>query len=179
MGHTVPLLLLDTDLEENDARDRVLTDHLYGGDERYRLCQEAVLGLGGVQMLQALGHPEFKIYHMNEGHSALATIALLEQLSGMTGRRFSETDIETVRRQCVFTTHTPVPAGHDRFPAELVRQVLGENREGAPAPAGGLGRFSQYDRAGAASVRLRQCGLDAAWRGLAPDVPRASCRSHY
>jgi starch phosphorylase len=129
MGHSVPLLLLDTDLEENDARDRVLTDHLYGGDDRYRLCQETVLGVGGVQMLQALGYPEFKIYHMNEGHSALATVALLEQLAGTAGGRFSETDIETVRRQCVFTTHTPVPAGHDRFPAELVRQVLGEGRE--------------------------------------------------
>jgi starch phosphorylase len=126
MGQTVPLLLLDTDLEENDSRDRVLTDHLYGGDDRYRLCQETVLGLGGVQMLRALNYPGFKIYHMNEGHSALATIALLEQLSA--NRRFSETEIETVRRQCVFTTHTPVPAGHDRFPADLVHQVLGEAR---------------------------------------------------
>lgn len=128
-GHTVPLLLLDTDLDENDSRDRVLTDHLYGGDDRYRLCQEAILGLGGVQMLQALDYPGVKIYHMNEGHSALATIALIERSLGIqSAPEFSENEVEAVRRQCVFTTHTPVPAGHDRFPAELVYHVLGEAR---------------------------------------------------
>jgi len=128
-GYTVPLLLLDTDLDENDSRDRVLTDHLYGGDDRYRLCQEAVLGLGGVQMLQAFDYPGVKIYHMNEGHSALATIAILEQSLGtQSGLGFSENEVEAVRRQCVFTTHTPVPAGHDRFPAELIYHVLGEAR---------------------------------------------------
>ncbi|MEX0803356.1 MAG: alpha-glucan family phosphorylase [Candidatus Binatia bacterium] len=127
--YTVPLLLLDTDLDENDSRDRVLTDHLYGGDDRYRLCQEAVLGLGGVRMLQALDYPGVKIYHVNEGHSALATLALLEQSLGtQSGRGFSENEVEAVRRQCVFTTHTPVPAGHDRFPTDLVYQVLGEAR---------------------------------------------------
>ena len=126
-GHTVPLLLLDTDLEENDPRDRVLTDHLYGGDERYRLCQEAVLGFGGVAMIRALNYSGLQIYHMNEGHSAFATVALLEEQSSSQGM-FSEVQLEAVRRQCVFTTHTPVPAGHDRFPADLVRQVLGEPR---------------------------------------------------
>lgn len=131
-GHGVPLLFLDTDLEENDPRDRVLTDHLYGGDEHYRLCQEAVLGFGGVAILRALGHSSLRVFHMNEGHSALITLALLEEQSGARpARAISEREVEAVRRQCVFTTHTPVAAGHDRFPNGLVHQVLGEARAAA------------------------------------------------
>jgi starch phosphorylase len=119
-GHTVPLIFLDADLPENLPGDRSLTDYLYGGDERYRLCQEAILGIGGVLMLRALGYHDVRVFHMNEGHSALATLALLEEQSGEAReRRYSENEIESVRRQCVFTTHTPVPAGHDRFPADL------------------------------------------------------------
>jgi len=131
-GHAVPLLLLDTHLEENDPKDRVITDHLYGGDEHYRLCQEVVLGIGGVAMIQALDYPNLKIYHMNEGHSAFATLALLEQQAGGGQRpHFSDIEAEAVRSQCVFTTHTPVPAGHDHFHADLVRHVLGETRSAA------------------------------------------------
>ncbi|MBI2181986.1 MAG: alpha-glucan family phosphorylase [Deltaproteobacteria bacterium] len=131
-GHVVPLLFLDTDLEENDPRDRVLTDHLYGGDEHYRLCQEAVLGFGGVAMLRALGHWGLRVFHMNEGHSALITLALLEEQFGTRqARAISQKEVEAVRRQCVFTTHTPVAAGHDRFPSGLVHQVLGEARAAA------------------------------------------------
>lgn len=128
-GHVVPLLFLDAGLTENDPRDRVLTDHLYGGDERYRLCQEAILGFGGVAMLHALGYQDVQVYHMNEGHSALVTLALLERRSnGIRIDAIGETDLEAVRQRCVFTTHTPVPAGHDRFSTELVYQVLGERR---------------------------------------------------
>ena len=128
-GHTVPLFFLDTDLEDNSPADRGLTDFLYGGDQRYRLCQEVVLGLGGIAMLRALGYVDIKIIHMNEGHSALATLALLEELAReCPEKRLSETNIEAVRQRCVFTTHTPVPAGHDRFQADLVYQVLGEQR---------------------------------------------------
>jgi starch phosphorylase len=133
-GHAVPLIFLDTDLEENSAADRGLTDFLYGGDQRYRLCQEAILGIGGVRMLAALGYVDIQTYHMNEGHSALATLALLEELGGeRSERRFSETEIQKIRQRCAFTTHTPVPAGHDRFPANLVYEVLGEKRAGALA----------------------------------------------
>jgi starch phosphorylase len=133
-GHTVPLIFLDTDLQENSPEDRGLTDFLYGGDQRYRLCQEAILGLGGVAMLRVLGYTATQIFHMNEGHSALVTLALLEDLAGAVAeKRLSEIELETVRRRCVFTTHTPVPAGHDRFPAELVYQVLGEQRAGVLA----------------------------------------------
>jgi len=126
-GHGVPLFFLDTNLDENDPRDRALTDHLYGGDELYRLCQEVVLGFGGVAMLRTLGYTNLRVFHMNEGHSAFITLALLQEQAGAKlDGGFSETQVETVRRQCVFTTHTPVPAGHDRFRADLVRQVLGE-----------------------------------------------------
>jgi starch phosphorylase len=128
-GHKVPLLLLDTDLDGNDPQDRVLTDHLYGGDEHYRLCQEAILGFGGLVMLRALGYSRVRVFHMNEGHSALITVALLEERAGaQAGASIADTELEAVRQQCVFTTHTPVPAGHDRFPMDLIRQVLGEQR---------------------------------------------------
>ena len=126
-GDTVTHLLLDTDVDGNEPWDRTLTDHLYGGDERYRLCQEAILGFGGLTFLRALGYSNVRVFHMNEGHSAFLTLALLEERSATRLKhRVSETEIEAVRQQCVFTTHTPVPAGHDRFPETLVRQVLGE-----------------------------------------------------
>jgi starch phosphorylase len=125
----VPVYFLDTLLPENTPWDQTLTDHLYGGDERYRLAQEVVLGFGGIALLRALGYETIRCYHMNEGHAALLTLALLEELAGGRGlRAVSEADREAIRRQCVFTTHTPVPAGQDKFPVELVRQVLGEER---------------------------------------------------
>jgi starch phosphorylase len=131
-GHAVPLLFLDTALEENDARDRVLTDHLYGGDEHYRLCQEVVLGFGGVAILRALGHSQIRVFHMNEGHSALIALALLEERgNARPDHGYAEAEVEAVRRQCAFTTHTPVPAGHDRFPKGLVKEILGEARSTA------------------------------------------------
>ena len=136
-GHAVPLLFMDTNIEGNDPRDRALTDHLYGGDEHYRLCQEVVLGFGGMAMLRALGYNNQRLFHMNEGHSAFVTLALLtEQAHARPDHGFSETQIEAVRRQCVFTTHTPVPAGHDRFGAGLIHQVLGEGLASALAQMG-------------------------------------------
>lgn len=127
-GHVVPIFLLDTDLELNTGWDRGLTDHLYGGDENYRMQQEIVLGMGGVRMANALGL-RVNVYHMNEGHASLLTLALLErQLCGGPLRAATETDIEHVRRQCVFTTHTPVPAGHDRFSTEQSIRILGGER---------------------------------------------------
>jgi starch phosphorylase len=127
-GHIVPVYLLDTDLELNTGWDRGLTDHLYGGDENYRMQQEIVLGMGGVRMANALGM-RVNVYHMNEGHASLLTLALLErQLCGGPLRAATETDIQHVRRQCVFTTHTPVPAGHDRFSTEQSIRILGGER---------------------------------------------------
>lgn len=123
----VPIYFLDTALPENSDWDRSLTDHLYGGDEHYRLCQEVILGIGGIAILRALGYKDITAYHMNEGHSALLTMALLCEEADRS--RLAVNDrrtIEQVRDQCVFTTHTPVPAGFDKFPIDLVRQVLGD-----------------------------------------------------
>lgn len=118
-GHCVPLLLLDTDFEPNTQQDQELTAWLYGGDQRYRLAQEIILGVGGVRMLRALGYTQLERFHMNEGHAALLVLELLNE-------RETDWDFETVRTRCVFTTHTPVPAGHDQFPYELVQRVLTE-----------------------------------------------------
>jgi len=127
-GHVVPIYLLDTDVEENSGWDRGLTDHLYGGDTNYRLQQEIVLGMGGARMAHALGY-RINVYHMNEGHAALLTLALLErQLGGGPLGAATEADIEQVRKKCVFTTHTPVPAGHDRFSIEQAIRILGGDR---------------------------------------------------
>ena len=122
---TVPVFLLDTDLPENNPYDRSVTDYLYGGDQRYRLCQEVVLGIGGLRMLRALGFDSEASFHMNEGHSALLGLELFfEELASRPNDR--ERALERVRRKCVFTTHTPVPAGHDQFPIEVARRILGE-----------------------------------------------------
>jgi glycogen phosphorylase len=135
-GFEVPVYLLDTSLEENSDWDAQLTDSLYGGDSWYRLCQEIILGIGGVRMLRALGYTGIQRYHMNEGHASLLTLELLDEELRKAGRTsITQTEIETVRRKCVFTTHTPVPAGHDQFPLPLVeralehRQHIFENRE--------------------------------------------------
>jgi starch phosphorylase len=127
-GHIVPIYLLDTDLENNSGWDRGLTDHLYGGDTNYRLQQEIVLGMGGVRMAKALGL-QVNVYHMNEGHAALLTLALLEsQLGGGPLGEATDADLAIVRSKCVFTTHTPVPAGHDRFSTEQAIRILGGER---------------------------------------------------
>jgi starch phosphorylase len=126
-GSQVPVYMLDADLPENQPEDRQLTDVLYGGDSAYRLSQEVILGIGGVRMLRALGYQQIARFHMNEGHAALLVLALFDEQRVQSGAGATITPemIETVRQQCVFTTHTPVPAGHDQFPAELVHRILG------------------------------------------------------
>ncbi|MBS7648887.1 MAG: alpha-glucan family phosphorylase [Candidatus Bathyarchaeia archaeon] len=115
-GNVVPVYFLDTDVEGNLPEDREITSYLYGGDERYRLKQEIVLGVGGVRMLDKLG-VDVRKYHMNEGHSSLLALELLRKY---------DMDINRVRSMCIFTTHTPVEAAHDKFPYNLVQDVLGE-----------------------------------------------------
>ncbi len=125
-GFEVPVVLLDTNLEENADWHRSLTSNLYGGDSYYRLCQEAVLGIGGVRMLREMGLPSISTYHMNEGHASLLGLELLnEHLVGAGRDYYTDDDLDSVRKQCVFTTHTPVSAGHDRFPLDLAARVLG------------------------------------------------------
>jgi glycogen phosphorylase len=155
-GAVVPVYLLDTSLPENSEWDRGLTDTLYGGDNRYRLCQETILGIGGAELVNVLAESgvlpggsgsgsqgaRFRIvHHVNEGHAALLTLRLLERVlesdreptdspGGDDDWDGDVTDaaMDAVRAQVVFTTHTPVPAGHDRFPVDLVTGVLGDTR---------------------------------------------------
>ena len=125
-GHVVPVYFLDADLEGNAEADRTLTHYLYGGDTRYRLSQEIILGIGGVRMLRALGYPELRKYHMNEGHASLLILELLlEQVRATQDTMVTQKHIDAVKPACVFTTHTPVASGHDQFPLELVHELLG------------------------------------------------------
>ena len=127
-GSSVPVIYLDTDLPENTAEDRKLTDHLYGGDEAYRLKQEVILGIGGVRMLRKLGF-RIKKYHMNEGHAAFLTLELLHKFKKDIESVWDESriwDTESVKDLCVFTTHTPLEAGHDKFSYDLYNRILGE-----------------------------------------------------
>ena len=133
-GSELGILLLDTDVEGNDAEARTITDQLYGGDEHHRLEQEIVLGIGGIAMLERLGYVELSRFHMNEGHSALLALALVE--AAREGGAPLDTAIEQARARCVFTTHTPVPAGHDRFDASLATNLLGPKRAGTLSELG-------------------------------------------
>jgi glycogen phosphorylase len=122
-GGQVPVLLLDANHPDNAQQDRELSLWLYGGDDRYRLAQEIILGIGGIRMLQALGYIAVERFHMNEGHAAFLTLQLLRD---STPAGSTEWNFPAVRRHCVFTTHTPVPAGHDQFAYDLVRHVMGD-----------------------------------------------------
>ena len=125
-GFPVPVYFLDADLPENSEWDRTLTHFLYGGDRHYRLCQEVILGIGGLRMLRALGYESIGRFHMHEGHSSLLGLELLdEETRKAGGKSITRVEIEAVRRKCIFTTHTPVPAGQDQFPLDLVNRVLG------------------------------------------------------
>ncbi|MEW6188113.1 MAG: alpha-glucan family phosphorylase [Thermodesulfobacteriota bacterium] len=127
-GGQVPVFFLDTDIKENSPEDREITSFLYGRDLAYRLKQEIVLGIGGARMLKRLGF-EIKKFHLNEGHASLLTLELLLKFQKPIEEVWDEKliwDVNRVKDLCVFTTHTPVEAGHDRFPYDLVRQILGE-----------------------------------------------------
>ena len=114
-GHEIPLFLLDTDVESNRPEDRNITLRLYSGDKNHRILQEAILGFGGIRLLQALNINNIETYHMNEGHCSFLTLELLRKFKG---------DQDEVRKRCVFTTHTPVPAGHDHFAMERCKNLL-------------------------------------------------------
>ena len=126
-GHRRPVILLDTDVDENRSEDREITHRLYGGDEAYRLKQEIVLGIGGVRMLHALGF-RIRQYHLNEGHSALLALELLRRFSRSAEEAGNGSiyDIPRVRELCNFTSHTPVEAAHDQFSYDLVRRIMGD-----------------------------------------------------
>ena len=115
-GYIIPVFFLDTNIDGNSEWDRELTKYLYGGDTRYRLAQEIILGIGGVRVLNDLGYTTIDKYHMNEGHAALGTLELYKRYN----------DVDKVREQCVFTTHTPVASGHDQFDLSYAKPMIGE-----------------------------------------------------
>jgi starch phosphorylase len=140
------VLLLDSDVEGNQAEDRKLTAHLYGGDNRARIRQELLLGVGGVRALRAVGIDP-GVLHLNEGHSAFAPLELVRERMAGEGLGF-DAALRQVASQTVFTTHTPIPAGHDRFSAELIEEHLGPLREALRLPPErllGLGRVRPGD----------------------------------
>jgi starch phosphorylase len=141
------LLLLDSNVDGNDPEDRQLTSRLYGGDERVRIRQELLLGVGGVRALAALGISP-GVIHLNEGHSAFAGLELVHRRMLTEGIDAAEA-LRRVSAQIVFTTHTPVPAGHDRFSADLVEEHLGPLRDSigmSHEQFMGLGRVNRDDR---------------------------------
>ncbi len=115
-GNSTRIYFLDTDIDQNHKEDRVISMRLYSGGQDRRLLQEAVLGFGGIKLLNSIGYNSIETYHMNEGHCSLLTLALLDELGG---------DEEKVRSACHFTTHTPVDAGHDHFSIDRSRRILG------------------------------------------------------
>ncbi|MFG3526423.1 alpha-glucan family phosphorylase [Streptomyces sp. NPDC047917] len=138
----VPLLMLDSDVEENAPGEREVTDRLYGGGSEHRLLQEMLLGIGGVRAVRTYcrltGHPEPEVFHTNEGHAGFLGLERIRELSG-TGLDF-DSAMESVRAGTVFTTHTPVPAGIDRFDRELVARHFGDDGE---LPGVGVERILQ------------------------------------
>lgn len=125
-GHQIPILLLDTQLDQNGEDDRTLTHHLYGDGDAHRFKQEIILGIGGIRLLRALGF-DIHTYHLNEGHAALLTLDLLNRwriAPEDLAPGEPPYDVAEVRSRCVFTTHTPIEAGHDRFSYELFERLL-------------------------------------------------------
>ncbi|MEJ2376959.1 MAG: alpha-glucan family phosphorylase, partial [Pseudolabrys sp.] len=155
LNHYIPVLLLDTDLEQNHPEDRQLTDRLYGGGDTYRLKQEIVLGIGGARMLQALGF-NIDTYHLNEGHAALLTLHLLRyfrQPPEDVGPGESPYDHAQVRERCIFTTHTPVEAAFDKFSYPLVQRLMDDYVEIAE-----IKRFAGADNLNMTRLALRLSG---------------------
>jgi glycogen phosphorylase len=182
----ITLYLLDTDLPDNDPRYRELTAHVYGGDNSTRIAQEVVLGIGGVRMLRAIGLKP-ATFHMNEGHSAFLTLELLrEQLAAGSA---VEKAADFVRSRCVFTTHTPVPAGHDRFDAGLMQGTFRAFLKSSGISADELMKFGrEHPQSGdepftMTVLALRFCrsanGVSELhgrisqqmWKSLYPDIP--------
>ncbi len=174
------LFLLDSDVDGNTPEDREMTSRLYGGDGRVRVHQEILLGVGGLRALKALGITP-GVLHLNEGHSGFAVLEAIRQRMAEEGIGFDKA-VPQVAREVVFTTHTPVPAGHDRFDADLIEEHLGPLREALGLSEGSLygpgtresrqRRTLLYDRAWLETLAARERCFLAAWRGLPRHVDR-------
>ena len=169
----IPLLLLDSDVLENDHDLRHVTDRLYGGDQEHRIKQELLLGIGGLRAIRAFseieGHPAPDVFHMNEGHAGFLGLERIRELMAGEGLDF-DTALTVVRSSTVFTTHTPVPAGIDRFPVGLVERYFGEDADGGLVPGVPLRRVLAFgaedggDLDGAGKFNMAHMGLRLAQR---------------
>ncbi len=139
----VPVYFLDTNVPANTTDDKKLTSHLYGGDQRYRIMQEAILGIGGLKMLKDIGYEEIENYHMNEGHASFLILELLNRTKNEEEKDYHKRyDFDKVKEKCVFTTHTPLAAGHDEFDLKMVKSVLGDDF----FPLEEADAFSEHDK---------------------------------
>ena len=165
----VPLLLLDSDLEDNSGELQAVTDRLYGGTTEHRLRQEMLLGIGGVRALRVYtrlhGTPEPEMFHTNEGHAGFLGLERIRELTGESGLTF-EAALEVSRAGTVFTTHTPVPAGIDRFPRDLVEQYFGGDNACPGVPVERILALGSedYDRGDPAMFNMAVMGLRLAQR---------------
>ncbi|MDQ3505644.1 MAG: alpha-glucan family phosphorylase, partial [Actinomycetota bacterium] len=159
----IPLLLLDSDVEENGAAERGVTDRLYGGGEDHRLRQELLLGIGGVRAIRAYcsitGHPEPEVFHTNEGHAGFLGIERIRELTEHGPKLGFAEALEAVRAGTVFTTHTPVPAGIDRFPRSLIKAQFADLEPAIPVERLlALGAEDDADKFNMAHMGLRLSG---------------------
>lgn len=176
MGQCVPVYFLDTKLDCNRPEHQGLTDSLYGGDHPYRLRQELLLGEGGIRALRALGHTSIVRYHLNEGHAALAAVELIREVMESDASLSPVQALSKVRPQIVFTTHTPIPAGHDRFSPDIYTPILGHRRVHVLCSLGQSVELNMTDLALRASgyvngVALRHGQIS---RGMFPHYPISS-----
>ena len=143
----IPLLLLDSDIPENDHDLRNVTDRLYGGDQEHRIKQELLAGIGGMRAIRAFteieGHPAVDVFHMNEGHAGFLGLERIRELMASDGLDF-DTALTVVHSSTVFTTHTPVPAGIDRFPVEMVQRYFTDDSPGGLLPGVPLERVLTF-----------------------------------
>lgn len=176
-GGAVPVLLLDTDVDQNEAEDRLITGRLYGGDAADRLKQEIVLGIGGELVLRALAF-KIRTYHLNEGHAALLPLKLLLDTARENGapRRYDEA---AVRGRCVFTTHTPVATAFDQFGYDVVESSAGRLHRNRDPQATGRRQHFKHDPLGAQPQRLREWCRGAACRNSVEDVSGCTHSLHY
>ena len=165
----IPLLLLDSNIPENDHDMRNVTDRLYGGDQEHRIRQELLAGVGGVRAIRAFtaleGHPAPDVFHMNEGHAGFLGLERIREFMDGDGLDF-DTALAVVRASTLFTTHTPVPAGIDRFPVELVERYFGDYNGASMLPGVPVGRVlgfgAESDDAG--KFNMAHMGLRLAQR---------------
>lgn len=163
----IPLYLLDTDIEENNEHDRSITHQLYGGDQENRLKQEILLGIGGIRMLEALGHTP-DVYHLNEGHAAFIGLERLRKLIQEKELNYSQA-VEVVRSTSLFTTHTPVPAGHDTFHEDMLWPYMSEvasNLSLSWEKFMGLGRIDPANKGELFSMSHLACHLSQEVNGV-------------